>query len=99
MGCELSCFTLSVTNTTTASLFPILSLRIHITVIKHTGKEVFCLYNYNSSNQKINHETGRFSKFLKYIIEDDEFKAYHRARYILTLRGGVSTKSSGDDKV
>ena len=39
------------------------------------------------------------SKLLKSITEDYDSKAYHRAHYILTLRGGVSTKSPGDEKV
>ena len=44
-------------------------------------------------------EAGRLSKFLKGIIEDGYSKAYHYVRYILTLKGGVSTKPHGDEKV
>ena len=66
----------------------IISLHINGSLIKQMGKEVVCFWNYNISNQKKNHETGNVSKFLKGITEDDYIKAYNRANYILTLRGG-----------
>ena len=63
------------------------------------GKEVVCFWNYNSCNQKTTMETGRLSKFLKGITADENITAYHRARYILTLRGRISTKLPGEEKV
>ena len=63
------------------------------------GEEVICFWNYNRSNQKTNLQIRILSKFLKDIKQDDDSKSYHCARYILTLRGGVSTKSPGDGKV
>ena len=89
---EMRFFTFSVINTTTAHMLLILYFHIYGTLIKQIGKDVVCFWNYNSNNQNTKLETGILSKFMKGIKGNDDIKYYHCARYILTLRGGVSTK-------